>query len=53
MFIRSSLFEKYYKLIVINLSKEQTLDANPKAIQEINFTGNIDRAEGATMFFII
>ena len=45
-------FKKYYKLIVIDLSKQQTLDADPKAIQQINFTGNLDRAGGATMFFI-
>ena len=46
-------FKKYYKLITIDLSKEQKLDADPKAIQQINFTGNLDRAEGSTMFFII
>ena len=43
----------YYKLIAINLSKQQKLDADPKAIQQINFTGNLSRAKGATMFFII
>ena len=41
---------KYYKLIAIDLSK-QKLD--PKAIQQINVTGNLNSAEGATMFFII
>ena len=46
-------FTKYYKLIAIDLSKQQKLDADPKVIQQINFTGNLDRAEGATMFFII
>ena len=46
-------FKKYYKLIAIDLSKQQKLDADPKAIQQINFTGNLDRAEGSTMFFII
>ena len=46
-------FKKYYKLIAIDLSKQQKLDADPKAIQQINFTGNVSRAEGATMFFII
>ena len=46
-------FKKYYKLIAIDLSKQQKLDANPKAIQQINLTGNLDREEGATMFFII
>ena len=42
---------KYYKLIAIDLSKQQKLD--PKAIQQINVTGNLNSAEGATMFFII
>ena len=45
-------FKKYCKLIAIDLSKQQTLDADPKAIQQINFPGNLNRAEGA-MFFII
>ena len=35
-----------------DLSKQQALDADLKAIQQINFTGNLDRAEGATIFFI-
>ena len=40
-------------MIAIDLSKQQALDADQKAKQEINFTGNLRRAEGATMFFII
>ena len=31
-------FKKYYKLIAIDLSKQQKLDADPKKIQQINFT---------------
>ena len=46
-------FEKYYKLIARDLSKQEKLDADPKAIQKINFTGNLTRPEGGTMFFII
>ena len=46
-------FKKYYKLIVIDLSKQQKLDADPKAIQQVNFTRNLDRAKVVTMFFII
>ena len=46
-------FKKYYKLIAIDLSKQQKLDADPKAIQQITFTGNLDRAEGSIIFFII
>ena len=46
-------FKKYYELITIDLSKQQKLDADPKAIQQINLTENLDREEGSTMFFII
>ena len=40
-------------MIAIDLSKQQVLDADPKAIQQINFTANLDRAGNTTMFFII
>ena len=40
-------------MIAIDLSKQEALDTDPKAIQKINFTGNLDRAENTTMFFII
>ena len=46
-------FKKYQKLIAIDLRKQQKLDADLKAIQLINFTGNLTRAESATMFFLI
>ena len=46
-------FKNYYKLIAIDLSKQQKLDADPKAMQQIHFTGNLIRAEGTRMFFII
>ena len=32
-------FKNYYKMIAIDLSKQQELDANPKAIQLTNFSG--------------
>ena len=48
-----SYFKKCYKLIAIDLSKQQKLNAGPKAIQQINLTRNLHRAEGATMSFII
>ena len=35
-------FNKYYKMIVIELSKQQALDTDPKAIQQINFTGILE-----------
>ena len=38
-------FNKYYKMIAIDLSKQQALDVYLKAIQQINFTGNLNRGE--------
>ena len=46
-------FKNHYKFIDTDLSKQQALDADSRAIQQINFTGNLDRDNGATMFFII
>ena len=45
-------FRGNYKLIAIDVSKQQALYADPKAIQQINFTENLDRAEGAWIVFI-
>ena len=36
-------FKKHYKLIAIDLIKQQKLDADPKAIQQINLTGNLEQ----------
>ena len=46
-------FKDHYKMIAIDLSKQQALDADPRAIQQINFTANLDRDGNTTMFFII
>ena len=40
-------------MIVIDLSKQQALDADPRAIQQINFTGNLDRAGNTRIYFIL
>ena len=40
-------------MIAIDLSKKRALDANPKAIQTVNFTENLASAADTTMFFII
>ena len=45
-------FKKYYKKNAVDLSKIQALDADPKAIQQISFTANMDRPEN-TRFYII
>ena len=44
---------KNYKVIPIDLSKQQNLDTDRKAIQQINFTGNLDWGGITQMFFII
>ena len=44
---------KNYKVIPIDLSKQQNLDTDQKAIQQINFTGNLDWGGITQMFFII
>ena len=41
------------KIIVKDLSKQQALDADPRAIQQINFTANLDRAGNTRIFFIL
>ena len=46
-------FNNYYKMVATDLSKQQALVADPKATQQINFTRNLDWAEGEKMFFII
>ena len=46
-------FEKGYKLIAIDLSKQQKLDADSKPKQQFNFTGNPSSPRGAKIFFII
>ena len=48
-----SYLKDHYKMIAIDLIKQQALDANPRAIQQINSTANLDRDENTTMFFII
>ena len=48
-----SYFKENYKLIAIDLSKQQELDADPRAIQQINFTANLDRAGNTRFYFIL
>ena len=40
-------------MIAIDLSKQQALEADPRAIQQINFTENLDKNGNTTMVFII
>ena len=40
-------------MIAIDLNKQQALDADPKAMQQINFTGNLSGNNNTLMFLII
>ena len=40
-------------MIAIGLSKQQALDADPRAIQKIDFTANLDRDGNTRIFFIL
>ena len=46
-------FKNYCKMIAVDLSKQGALDADPKVIQQINFTTNLDRAERTRFYFIL
>ena len=46
-------FKQNCKMIAVDLSKQQALDADLRAIQQINFTANLHTAGNTTMFFII
>ena len=40
-------------MIAVDLSKKQALDADPRAIQQINFTANLDTAGNTRIYFIL
>ena len=46
-------FKSCYKIIAIDLSKQQALDDDSKVIQQINFTANLDRENSTRFYFIL
>ena len=46
-------FADTHKMIAVHLSKQHALDADPRAIQQINFTANLDRAGNTRVYFIL
>ena len=46
-------FKNYYKMIAVGLSEQQALDADPKAVQQIYFTANFNRAGNTRIYFIL
>ena len=51
--IHYNYFQEHYKIIAIDLSKQQVIDADSKLIQQINFAGSLEQNDGTIMFFII
>ena len=45
-------FIETYKMSAVDLSKQKALHFDHKAIQQINFTGNLDRAGNTRVYFI-
>ena len=48
-----SYFMDTYEMIAVDLSKQQALDFDPRAIQQINFTANLDRVGNTRAYFIL
>ena len=46
-------FKDNYKMIAVDLSKQEALDTVPRAIQQINITVNLDRAANTRIYFIL
>ena len=42
-----------YKMIVIDLIKKTSIMGDPRVIQQINFTANLDRANNTRIYFIL
>ena len=51
--LQYNYFKKPYKMVAIDLSKQHVLNADPKSIQQINFTGNVSGNNSRLRFFII
>ena len=39
----NSFYKDHYKMVANDISKQQAPDADPRAIQQINFPGNLDQ----------
>ena len=46
MFVRLLIYQKSLKLIAVNLNRQKELDADTKAIQQIEFVGQLKYTDG-------
>ena len=40
-------------MIAVDLSKQQVLDSDPRVVEQINFTANLDKAGNTRIYFIL
>ena len=55
--LRIAYFKNHYRIIAVELSRQKELDADSKAIQQIEFVGQLKNLNGAiaageVMFFL-
>ena len=55
--LRIAYFKNHYRIIAVELSRQKELDANSKAIQQIEFVGQLKNLNaaivaGEVMFFL-
>ena len=48
-----SYFKNHWKMIAVDLSKQEALDADLKVVQQIDFTANLDSAGNTRFYFIL
>ena len=48
-----TFFKENYKLIAVDISNQQKLEADTKPMQQINFTGSLEQVKNTQRFFII
>ena len=46
-------FRDNYKMIAVDLRRQQALGPDPRKFQQINFTANLDRAGDTRVYFIL
>ena len=46
-------FIKYYKLIAVDLSKQKELDADPRAIRQIEFKFMLEGGNNSTIYWVL
>ena len=52
-FLDCPYFKDSYKMIAVDLSKQQALDVDPRANQQISFIANLDRVGNTRILFIL